>query len=128
MPQILDTFDNQDILRHGFLPDHIPLNKLRDPYYQPWEDVASKLPDHIAKRSIRETVNNLPILSTENLREEEEWRRAYVVLAFLLHAYIWGGEVPEQVSVYASFQRARVDNYLPPIVLGRTANDCSSYS
>lgn len=101
MPQVLDSGLSEEeavILRHGFLPDHIPLKTLSDPYYRPWEDIAQNLPNHIAKGSIREAVDNLPLLSTEKLRgDQQEWRRAYVVLAFLLHAYIWGGEAPKQV-------------------------------
>lgn len=89
-------FDHEISLQNGFLPDTIPLRQLPE-YYLPWEDIVSDLPTHIRDGSIRENVNKLPILSVENLREEEEWRRAYVVLAFLMHAYIWGGKTPKDV-------------------------------
>ena len=44
-------------------------------------------------------VDELPILSTSKLNGEPEWRRAYVVLAYLTHAYVWGGEKPKEVSI-----------------------------
>ena len=102
MPQILDTDTNGTmdvILNHGFLPDLIPLKRLSDPYYQPWEEIASHLPCLIAERRIREVIDKLPVLSTGKLREETEWRRACVALAFMLNGYIWGGEVPSEVDI-----------------------------
>ena len=102
MPQILDTDTNGDmdvILDHGFLPDRIPLKRLCDPYYEPWEEIASHLPCLIAERRKREVIDKLPVLSTGKLREEKEWRRAYVTLALMLHGYIWGGEVPSEVDI-----------------------------
>ncbi|RJE20628.1 indoleamine 2,3-dioxygenase [Aspergillus sclerotialis] len=83
-------------VKHGFLPGSAPLQKLEDPYYEPWEQIASNLPKYIQTESIKQVVDSLPILSTSNLHSEEEWRRAYVVLAYLTHAYIWGGEQPKE--------------------------------
>lgn len=92
------TLDEYKVsLHNGFLPDTLPLRRLPDPYYQAWEDLVVDLPTHIRNGSIREAVDNLPVLSTEKLHEEQGWRRAYVVLAFLTHAYIWGGEKPKDV-------------------------------
>lgn len=85
-------------LKHGFLPGTVPLQRLEDPYYSPWEKIAGSLPRYIQIERIRHAVESLPILSTTNLRCEQEWRRAYVVLAYLAHAYIWGGERPNEVS------------------------------
>ncbi|PWY87170.1 indoleamine 2,3-dioxygenase [Aspergillus sclerotioniger CBS 115572] len=82
-------------LQNGFLPEVLPLRRLEDPYYSRWEDIVQDLPAIIKAGTIRQAVNNLPILSTENLQQEPEWRRAYVVLAYLTHAYIWGGETPK---------------------------------
>ncbi|KAL3476955.1 Indoleamine 2,3-dioxygenase [Aspergillus californicus] len=82
-------------LRNGFLPDAPPLQSLDDPYYASWEGVASELTHHITNRTLREAVDSLPVLTTERLRTEPEWRRAYVVLAYLTHAYVWGGERPK---------------------------------
>ncbi|KAJ9223283.1 hypothetical protein DTO169C6_4329 [Paecilomyces variotii] len=84
-------------LRNGFLPDTTPLAHLPEPYYNPWESIAADLPDLIRTGRIREEVESLPILSTDKLHNDAEWRRAYVVLAFLTHAYIWGGQKPKDV-------------------------------
>ncbi|OKL63377.1 hypothetical protein UA08_01691 [Talaromyces atroroseus] len=81
----------------GFLPPELPLTSLLDPYYSKWEIVIEKLHALILSRRIRSTVDRLPVLSTVYLHSDAEWRRAYVVLTFMLHAYIWGGDIPEEV-------------------------------
>lgn len=85
-------------LETGFLPDPLPLQKLSEPYYAPWEDIASTLATAIQADTLRQSIDELPVLSTEKLSGEGEWRRAYVILAFLMHAYIWGGDKPREVS------------------------------
>lgn len=85
-------------LENGFLPGAFPSQRLQDSYYEPWEDIAHDLPLYIKTGNIRQVVDNLPILSTSKLDGESEWRRAYVVLAYLTHAYVWGGEKPKDVS------------------------------
>ncbi|KAB8239491.1 Indoleamine 2,3-dioxygenase [Aspergillus alliaceus] len=84
-------------LRNGFLPDSPPLTIIENPYYWPWEHVVGDLQAHIQARTIRQAVENLPILSTSKLQGEPEWRRAYLLLAYLTHAYIWGGDKPQDV-------------------------------
>ncbi|PWY87758.1 indoleamine 2,3-dioxygenase [Aspergillus heteromorphus CBS 117.55] len=84
-------------VQNGFVPDAPPLRRLGNPYYSPWEEVAQDLPTHIKAGDIRQAVEDLPILSTDTLRGEPEWRRAYVVLAYLTHAYIWGGDKPREI-------------------------------
>lgn len=84
-------------LNNAFLPSS-PVRKLQDPYYAPWEQLVENLPDSIEIGSVRATVDNMPVLSTSRLHDEDEWRRAYVVLAYLTHAYIWGGDQPKDVS------------------------------
>lgn len=44
-------------------------------------------------------VDNLPVLSLSRLNNEAERRRAYVVLAYITHAYVWGGEKPMDVRL-----------------------------
>lgn len=83
---------------NGFLPGALPSQRLQDSYYEPWEDIAHDLPLYIKTGNIRQAVDNLPILSISKLDGESEWRRAYVVLAYLTHAYVWGGEKPKDVS------------------------------
>ena len=82
---------------YGFLPDELPLELLPDPYYNRWEAVVANLQALILSRRLREVIHRLPILSTSNLLHPAEWRRAYMLLAFMTHGYIWGGDKPEEV-------------------------------
>lgn len=94
------SLSNYGFSRNGFLPGDAPLQCLPDAYYAPWEDVARGLTASIRSGTIREAIESLPLLSTINLRTEAEWRRAYVVLAYFTHAYVWGGQVPRDVSLH----------------------------
>ncbi|KIX95247.1 uncharacterized protein Z520_09164 [Fonsecaea multimorphosa CBS 102226] len=80
----------------GFLPEVDPLQRLPDRYYQPWEVLVATLPDLIQSDAARTKIDHLPILGTDKLHTDAEWRRAYAVLGFLTHAYIWGGERPAE--------------------------------
>ncbi|KAH7034231.1 Indoleamine 2,3-dioxygenase [Macrophomina phaseolina] len=82
---------------NGFLPDQLPLQRLSDAYYAEWETVIEALPELLRSGELIPAINELPVLQTSNLTSEEEWRRAYVILAFFTHAYIWGGEKPSEV-------------------------------
>lgn len=101
----------------GFLPRKEPLRRLPSQYYAPWEEAIRSLPKKIATGSVHDTVNTLPLLSTSNLRTESEWQRAYVVLTFLIQAYIWSGErpterIPPQLATPLSEVSRHLD--LPP--------------
>lgn len=78
----------------GFLPNDLPLSRLPDPYYNKWEAVVANLQSLILSRRLRGVIDQLPILSTVGLEHETEWRRAYSILCFMAHGYIWGGEYP----------------------------------
>lgn len=80
---------------HGFLPPETPA--LRNPYYAKWEAIAGDLHALLQAKKLRQTINHLPVLSTDYLETSVEWRRAYVCLVFMLNGYMWGGEKPEQV-------------------------------
>ncbi|KAF3394326.1 Indoleamine 2,3-dioxygenase [Penicillium rolfsii] len=82
---------------HGFLPTGLPLQRLPNHYYAPWENIAVRLPDLIQTGQIRHVIDALPDLTTTWLVTEPEWRRAYSILGFFSHAYIWGGEKPKDV-------------------------------
>ncbi|KAL2818488.1 Indoleamine 2,3-dioxygenase [Aspergillus cavernicola] len=84
-------------LRNGFLPDSPPLQSLEDPYYAPWESITCDLSARIHDRTLRQAVDSLPVLSPSRLQTEPEWRRAYVLLAYLTHAYVWGDERPRDI-------------------------------
>lgn len=80
--------------QNGFLPDVLPLSRLPDPYYNKWEAVATNLQALILSRRLRAVVERLPVLSTIGLEHDAEWRRAYSLLCFIAHGYIWAGDVP----------------------------------
>lgn len=79
---------------NGFLSSEPPLEALPDSYYQPWEYIVKNLQGLILSKRLHEVVDRLPVLSTDRLFGEPQWRRAYSVLAFIAHAYIWGGDQP----------------------------------
>jgi indoleamine 2,3-dioxygenase len=79
---------------HGFLPDVLPLTRLPDPYYNKWEAIATNLPALILSKRLRGVIDRLPVLSTIGLEHEAEWRRAYSLLIFMAHGYIWSGDSP----------------------------------
>lgn len=80
--------------QHGFLPDVLPLTRLPDPYYNKWEAIAANLQNLILSKRLRGVIERLPVLSTTGLEHDAEWRRAYMLLTFFAHGYIWGGESP----------------------------------
>ncbi|KAK0615289.1 indoleamine 2,3-dioxygenase [Bombardia bombarda] len=79
---------------HGFLPEVLPLTRLPDPYYNKWEAIAANLQALILSKRLRGVVGRLPVLSTIGLEHDAEWRRAYSLLTFMAHGYIWGGDSP----------------------------------
>lgn len=81
---------------HGFLPDSLPLSRLPDPYYNDWEAIVTNLPALILSRRLRSVVDHLPVLGTTGLEHEVEWQRAYSILCFIAHGYIWSGDSPEE--------------------------------
>ncbi|KAF2199558.1 indoleamine 2,3-dioxygenase alpha type [Delitschia confertaspora ATCC 74209] len=81
--------------QYGFLPAELPLEILPDTYYAPWEAIIRNLQGLILSKRLRRVVDTLPVLSTDFLLTEAEWRRAYLILGFISHSYIWGGDTPE---------------------------------
>ncbi|KAM5443158.1 putative indoleamine 2,3-dioxygenase [Microsporum ferrugineum] len=117
--------DEFRVTRAAFLPEVCPLTVLPDPYYEPWEYAASRLPQLLECGSLRSTVEALPVLCTERLKSEAEWRRAYVVLAYMAHAYIWGGDEPKEVllpQICGPFLRVCAQVEIPPVLTCAAAN------
>ncbi|KZL66452.1 indoleamine -dioxygenase [Colletotrichum incanum] len=83
--------------QHGFLPPDLPCKQLSDPIYQPWEQLISQLPRLNKSSEIQTRINELPTLGTKGLHGKAEWRRAYVILCFLAHGYIWASNPPAEV-------------------------------
>lgn len=84
-----DVFPNS-----GFLPATLPLERLPQDYYKPWEDIVANLPALILTKRIRKVIDSLKKLSVDHLENIEQYRRAYQVLGFLGHAYVWGTDKP----------------------------------
>ncbi|KAJ4287036.1 hypothetical protein N0V88_007800 [Collariella sp. IMI 366227] len=93
------SLEDYAVTSNGFLPADAPLARLTNPYHAPWETLMDSLPELVANRTLRQLVDNLPVLSTDILATEAEWRRACVVLGFLTHAYVWGGETAAEFFV-----------------------------
>ncbi len=80
----------------GFLPAEDPLPYLEDPYYAPWEQIASELPKLLVARKLRSVVDGMPRLTTERLQTEREARRAMLLLSYIGHGYVWNGDAPAE--------------------------------
>lgn len=81
----------------GFLPDELPLERLTDSYFAPWEALVAVLPSLILTKRIRKLVDKMPLLSIDSIRSDRyELRRAYSVLSFLTHAYVWGVDIAKE--------------------------------
>jgi indoleamine 2,3-dioxygenase len=83
---------------YGFLPAELPLSRLPDPYYNKWEAIVANLQGLILSKRLRGVIERLPVLSTAGLEHDSEWRRAYSILCFMAHGYIWGGDSPSEVG------------------------------
>ncbi len=92
-----DIYKEFGLTVNGFLPSQEPLQCLPNTYYDPWEVLIKDLPGLLRDGSFRGEIDNLAILSVEHLQTEDEYRRAYVILGFFTHAYIWGGETASEV-------------------------------
>jgi indoleamine 2,3-dioxygenase len=74
----------------GFLSDNPPLRSFTKSQYAPWDELIANLPRLISSHSLRRTVDDtLPYIDPSDLSTELENQRAYVVLGFLIHAYVW---------------------------------------
>ncbi|XP_076586197.1 indoleamine 2,3-dioxygenase 1 [Chaetodon auriga] len=71
----------------GFiLPD--PLKELPS-YYQPWMDIALRVPELVQSHELRSHINKMPLLSTEFLQKHRELRLAHLALSMMTMGYTW---------------------------------------
>jgi len=90
-------------LKTGFLPEEPP-TRLADQSLQAYEDLVQQLPELIRSRQLSARVDKLPPFRLEDLRTENEWRRAYSVLGFLVNGIIWGSaSTPNEVCRFSTF-------------------------
>ncbi|KAH7161850.1 indoleamine 2,3-dioxygenase subfamily [Dactylonectria macrodidyma] len=85
----LDTFGISRT--RGFLSSNPPLTAFRQVDYVKWDELVARLPKLVSSHTLYQEIHALPLLNTSKLSSELDYRRAYVVLAFLVHAYVWGG-------------------------------------
>lgn len=115
---MLDLASYDVSARTGFLPTEFPDTCLLHPSYAPWEQLVANLPALILSRRIRSLCDKLGEISTANLGSEPQWRRAYLVLGFLAHAYVWAGSEPADrlpKNIATPLQETAAHLGLPPL-------------
>ncbi|KAH3686815.1 hypothetical protein WICPIJ_002212 [Wickerhamomyces pijperi] len=81
--------------KSGFLPEDKPISRLSSATYTQWEVIMDSLPSLILTKRIRKVIENLPVLSIDEISgDKPELRRAYSILCFMAHAYVWNVDVP----------------------------------
>ncbi len=93
-----DFYKKFGITRNGFLPSKKPLRHLPNKYYEPWEVIVEDLAQLLQDGRFRAEIDRIPVLTTENLATEEQYRRAYVILTLFANGYMWGGAIASDVS------------------------------
>ncbi|PHZ10102.1 Indoleamine 2,3-dioxygenase [Rhizopus microsporus ATCC 52813] len=74
----------------GFLPSKPPLKRLTNEYFAPWENMMDNFNGLLLAGRLREKIHELPLLDANRLGSIEEYRRAFLILCLLSHAYVWG--------------------------------------
>jgi len=100
LQQIISNLKKFDVDPNtGFLPCQDPIHRLSCARYHIWEDLADDLPKLLGARlgQARGPLRELPVLSTDMLTTNAELRRAHLLLCFLAHAFVWGGEKPMDI-------------------------------
>jgi indoleamine 2,3-dioxygenase len=89
--------------RYGFLSPQPPLNSFHHRYYAPWDDLGSRLPDLIRDNELEQAIHDLPMLDIKHLTTNLDYQRAYTILAFAVHGFVWSSApprdlIPQQLS------------------------------
>ncbi|CAO3575149.1 unnamed protein product [Mortierella alpina] len=110
----------------GFVPHPQPLARLPQAYYQPWEEIMDHLNSLMASRQLRARIDNMPQLTISHLETYAERQRAYTILCFMAHSYVWGAGLDIAQSIPASLAvpwQAISDVIDIPPVLTYASND-----
>ncbi|XP_077378387.1 indoleamine 2,3-dioxygenase 1 isoform X1 [Festucalex cinctus] len=84
-PFSLDVYHVSEEL--GFiLPE--PLQEL-PPYYQPWMDIAQRVPELVLAHELRSHIKKMPQLSIQFLQRHRELRLAHLALGVMTMGYVW---------------------------------------
>ncbi|NWY07355.1 I23O2 dioxygenase, partial [Nothoprocta ornata] len=91
------------------------------PPYEPWMEMAGRLPELLASRQLRARLLQMPQLSTRELSGHRELHLAHLVLGFLTMGYVWqeGEEGAAQVlprNLAVPFWEVSQRLGLPPIL------------
>ncbi|KAF9574376.1 hypothetical protein EC968_006711 [Mortierella alpina] len=123
----LPVLQDYDVSPHtGFVPYPQPLTRLPQAYYQPWEEIMDHLNSLIDSRQLRARIDNMPQLDISHLNTLLERQRAYTVLCFMAHSYVWGAGLDIAQSIPATLAvpwQAISDVLDIPPVLTYAAND-----
>ncbi|XP_042344443.1 indoleamine 2,3-dioxygenase 1 [Plectropomus leopardus] len=65
-----------------------PLEEL-PAYYQPWMDIARRVPELVQSHELRLHVNKMPLLSSQFLQKHRELRLAHLALSVMTMGYVW---------------------------------------
>jgi hypothetical protein len=103
----------------------LPLERLPDPYYNKWEAIVANLQGLVLSKRLRGVIDRLPILSTAGLEHDSEWRRAYSLLCFMAHGYIWAGDIPSEVCW--SLARTQGSELTPPSLAPASSHHNSAH-
>ncbi|KAJ2373096.1 tryptophan 2,3- dioxygenase [Coemansia sp. RSA 2607] len=100
IPLRLEDYDIS--AKNGFLPSEPPLQRLSDPYYEPWERIMDRFNQYLLAHHIRRLVREMPVLDTSKLTSQAEFQRAFTILSFIAHAFVWGrnGAASEPASEF----------------------------
>ncbi|KAK5220071.1 Indoleamine 2,3-dioxygenase [Exophiala xenobiotica] len=115
VPQLEDYGVSSD---RGFLPPETPLQCLPHPVYDRWERIMNNFQSLLLSKRLRTVIDRLPIIPAAHLETEPEWRRAYSILTFMAHGYIWGGDKPsERLPPSITYPLLQVSDHLelPPV-------------
>ncbi|KAF9967236.1 hypothetical protein BGZ70_010270 [Mortierella alpina] len=110
----------------GFVPYPQPLARLPQAYYQPWEEIMDHLNSLMASRQLRARIDTMPQLTISHLETYPERQRAYTILCFMAHSYVWGAGLDIAQSIPASLAvpwQAISDVIDIPPVLTYASND-----
>ncbi|XP_060893862.1 indoleamine 2,3-dioxygenase 1 isoform X1 [Labrus mixtus] len=81
----LDSYHVSEEL--GFiLPD--PLEEL-PAFYQPWLDIALRVPELVQSHKLRYLINKMPMLGSQFLQKHKELRLAHLALSMMTMGYVW---------------------------------------
>ncbi|XP_070690186.1 indoleamine 2,3-dioxygenase 1 [Pempheris klunzingeri] len=65
-----------------------PLEELPS-YYQPWMDIALRVPELVHSHELRFHINKMPLLSSQFLQKHRELRLAHLALSMMTMGYAW---------------------------------------